>query len=246
MRYVQLQFRHLFSRNNCELRSREEALKLASEIGLEPPNGEEFVDDDFRLHTYEEGMQFYASKSWKALRDQFLVGRELECCACGLDLQKHRNMLTVDHVESVRWNWWRRFDQRNLQILCKDCNALKGNRRDPDLAEVAKRTLKDRREYELRVLEEERSKKLAPYVTQMLVQWRADLNEMLTGSDVKKIPSRMDEKRYFRTRLSEYVAENTSGTDAQYVDIIVEISNLYNDAKGRSCVKKWAKNSSRG
>ena len=82
--------------------------------------------------------EFYKSKSWKALRNQFLTEKKnenkLKCCVCNVDLQEHSihaKKLTVhihvDHISPIRKNWERRLDKTNLQILCNTCNWSKGN-----------------------------------------------------------------------------------------------------------------------
>lgn len=94
---------------------------------------------DPKLVEKEVANEFYKSKSWKALRNQFLTEKKnsnkLKCRVCGLDLSEHsihakklNAYIHVDHITPLRRNWNRRLDKTNLQILCSTCNWTKGNR----------------------------------------------------------------------------------------------------------------------
>ena len=119
--------------------------------------------------TYE----FYESKSWKALRNQFVVEKKnenkLKCCVCGVDLSEHSiyakklNVhIHVDHITPIRRNWERRLDKTNLQILCNPCNWSKGNLDFQDskkecTVEIFTKTRTKKREEEIQKIDRELS-----------------------------------------------------------------------------------------
>lgn len=67
---------------------------------------------------------FYDSWEWKQVRYLILKkrGRICECCGAAAATGAR---IVVDHIKPVRKFWDLRFDERNLQILCDDCNRGK-------------------------------------------------------------------------------------------------------------------------
>lgn len=75
--------------------------------------------------------EFYESYEWRKVRYDALVAADGKCQLCGRS--KHDGIvLNVDHIVSLRKNWARRADIRNLQVLCRECNHGKGNRDSTD------------------------------------------------------------------------------------------------------------------
>lgn len=77
---------------------------------------------------------FLRTPSWKRARYDALLANDGRCELCARD--KHQlgagRYLNVDHVKPRRARPDLALDVRNLQVLCPDCNAGKGNRHDDD------------------------------------------------------------------------------------------------------------------
>jgi 5-methylcytosine-specific restriction endonuclease McrA len=73
--------------------------------------------------------EFYESVEWRKLRYLTMLRYKPICMCCGAHPP---TALNVDHIVPVRVDWDRRLDPENLQILCADCNAGKGNRDETD------------------------------------------------------------------------------------------------------------------
>jgi 5-methylcytosine-specific restriction endonuclease McrA len=81
-----------------------------------------------RERTIEEAHDFYLSAEWKQCKQTFKQGKPLVCAACQDDLSgENYHRLNVDHIKPLRLFWELRTDMNNLQILCVDCNYIKGN-----------------------------------------------------------------------------------------------------------------------
>jgi hypothetical protein len=98
--------------------------------------------------TIAEGRAFYRSEEWQKCRTEFLEGRERICAGCDLDLNVH-GKLNVDHIAPLRHFWDRRCDLTNLQILCEECNELKGNKYPVDIRKVGRRAKTYRKEKQI-------------------------------------------------------------------------------------------------
>ena len=70
---------------------------------------------------------FYDSEEWQQLRKQIFGKYPPVCMRCG-----NKNNLHVDHVKPRCKYPDRELDFSNLQILCRDCNMLKGTEDSPD------------------------------------------------------------------------------------------------------------------
>ncbi len=70
---------------------------------------------------------FYKGEEWKALRKRVQQQFPPLCGRCG-----NKNNLEVDHVKPRSKYPERELDFDNLQILCRDCNLLKGVKDSPD------------------------------------------------------------------------------------------------------------------
>lgn len=69
---------------------------------------------------------FYNSEEWKTLRDKVFQKYPAICMRCG-----NKNHLEVDHVKPRAKYPKLKLDIDNLQVLCRDCNLLKGVKDDP-------------------------------------------------------------------------------------------------------------------
>lgn len=70
---------------------------------------------------------FYRSRAWRAARYKFLKTqpRPLRCECCGATAADTR--LVVDHIAAIKRDWSCRLDESNFQVLCTDCNLVKGS-----------------------------------------------------------------------------------------------------------------------
>jgi len=65
---------------------------------------------------------FYNSKEWKKIRNEFKKHMTQMCSVCCSE-----DRLVVDHIRPVRYYWNERLNDSNLQMLCGDCNKEKGS-----------------------------------------------------------------------------------------------------------------------
>jgi 5-methylcytosine-specific restriction endonuclease McrA len=72
---------------------------------------------------------FYNSKIWHELRFKTLRKYGFKCMAC----KDEESPLQVDHIRPTSIFWAMRFDEDNLQVLCKACNIGKTNAYMDDL-----------------------------------------------------------------------------------------------------------------
>ena len=83
---------------------------------------------------------FYKSDEWKNKRTEIFSKNLRECSYCGSARE-----LQVDHIKPLRFFWSLRLDEKNLQIVCKTCNYLKGSETEiPQVLEY-KKYLKENR-----------------------------------------------------------------------------------------------------
>lgn len=82
---------------------------------------------------------FLRSDGWYALRQIALQKYGRRCMRCRID---HRHaVITVDHIKPRKDYPELALELSNLQILCRTCNAAKGNRDDTDWREPSLRVL---------------------------------------------------------------------------------------------------------
>ena len=100
---------------------------------LIPSEPDKYEKDEFcRMITHEEPYynnegSFYNSEEWKALRQQAFREYGSQCLRCG-----NKNNLDVDHVKPRSKYPELELDLNNLQILCRECNYLKGCKDSPE------------------------------------------------------------------------------------------------------------------
>lgn len=63
--------------------------------------------------------RFYNSSIWKRTSKQVLLESDYVCAMCGDEATM------TDHIVSVKQDWSRRLDRKNLQASCKRCNDKK-------------------------------------------------------------------------------------------------------------------------
>ncbi len=68
---------------------------------------------------------FYKSQEWRALRFIVLKEQGARCCLCGTT--SATDIMHVDHIVPLSWDWGLRLTKNNLQILCESCNLGKKN-----------------------------------------------------------------------------------------------------------------------
>lgn len=67
------------------------------------------------------GHPFYATITWKILRQKVMLTRKQECVKCGSKI-----CLQVDHIKPRSKYPELALEITNLQILCQGCNYIKG------------------------------------------------------------------------------------------------------------------------
>jgi len=78
--------------------------------------------------TYKDCKNFYKSSAWKKTRQEVIEKSNYRCGCCNLNLKLFpSNHLNVDHMLPLRYHWDRRHDINHLQVLCGDCNRIKGS-----------------------------------------------------------------------------------------------------------------------
>jgi hypothetical protein len=85
-----------------------------------------------RTRTDADVTAFYASFEWRRLRYSILLMYGRKCMCCGTT----EEIMHVDHIKPLRFNWSRRLDSTNLQVLCAVCNHGKGNWDETDFRSV--------------------------------------------------------------------------------------------------------------
>lgn len=79
----------------------------------------------------QEIRDFYASWEWKRMRYRVLQETAAKCTCCGVS-RSDGARIVVDHIKPIRFNWHRRLDRANLQVLCDDCNMGKSSYDETD------------------------------------------------------------------------------------------------------------------
>ena len=78
------------------------------------------------MHDASTIKEFYDSWDWKHVRMEVLLEQGRRCQCCGDSPTHSPNVkIVVDHVKSLRYNWSRRLDKSNLQVLFNCCNMGK-------------------------------------------------------------------------------------------------------------------------
>lgn len=80
------------------------------------------IKDEFDISTRNKET-FYASEEWKLLRSWVFKSYINNCFSCG----SNKN-LEVDHIRPISKFPHEALKYKNLQILCRQCNALKSNK----------------------------------------------------------------------------------------------------------------------
>lgn len=75
---------------------------------------------------------YYKTAEWKRLRYDAIKLHGAKCVACGRTPRDHGIVINVDHIKPIRLYPELRDKLNNLQPLCDDCNAGKGNRDQTD------------------------------------------------------------------------------------------------------------------
>lgn len=81
---------------------------------------------------------FYDSWEWKRMRYRVLQETAARCSCCGSS-RSDGARIVVDHIKPIRFNWHRRLDRSNLQVLCDDCNMGKSSYDETDWHTKARR-----------------------------------------------------------------------------------------------------------
>ena len=88
----------------------------------------EFYRDIIGGEPYSENKEsFYDSPEWKALRNKVSKTYPPICMRCG-----NKDNLDVDHIKPRSKYPELELDFNNLQVLCRDCNLLKGTKDSPE------------------------------------------------------------------------------------------------------------------
>lgn len=74
--------------------------------------------------TRQDKAKFYDSKEWKIVRYKILKRDKFTCQSCGAK-RSDGVKLCVDHIKQLGYAWDLRLDEKNLQVLCDDCNIGK-------------------------------------------------------------------------------------------------------------------------
>lgn len=169
--------------------------------------------------TGSEAMEFYASSEWKTCRKEFLEGKTFECACCKEDLSSdNRSKMNVDHIKPLRYYWDLRIDHENLQILCNECNKLKGNKTGTGtvLFESILRARDDNDRYRLE-LQQENDSKIAKAAHKVAVLERnrtAWTEEYYSGPRTRK-NKRRTLKEFIDAKLQTYLmAESQAAKEA--------------------------------
>lgn len=75
---------------------------------------------------------FLRTPEWRRLRYDTIKRYGARCMACGRTPRKHGIAINVDHIKNRRDFPWLALNPENLQVLCADDNAGKGNRDSTD------------------------------------------------------------------------------------------------------------------
>lgn len=83
---------------------------------------------DYKKRKENEGKYFlfYKGKKWRQMSYNYRLNHPIceNCIENGIIVKSDM----VDHVEEIRDNWERRYDETNLKALCWSCHNSKTNR----------------------------------------------------------------------------------------------------------------------
>lgn len=79
-----------------------------------------------RKQDLEEQQRFYSSPEWRLLREQVIQEQGRICQECGRRITADFD-LTVDHISPRSKHPNQVLDKSNLRVLCRSCNAKKGD-----------------------------------------------------------------------------------------------------------------------
>jgi len=74
---------------------------------------------------------FYKTRECRELRYKILLSQGRKCCICGTTPDKGA-VLHVDHIMPVSGYPELKLAERNLQVLCEECNIGKSNKDTTD------------------------------------------------------------------------------------------------------------------
>ncbi|WMJ66865.1 HNH endonuclease [Klebsiella variicola] len=80
-----------------------------------------------RQQAAKEAETFYRSREWRRLRYQAFQRYGNKCCVCGRGASDGM-VMHVDHIKPRSLYPHLALDIANLQIMCNECNVIKGNR----------------------------------------------------------------------------------------------------------------------
>lgn len=89
-----------------------------------------------------EKAEFYASWEWTTLRMAVLKANDRRCECCGssahdMTVGGELVRIQVDHIKPISKFWELRLDDKNLQVLCAECNRGKGAWDETDWRKVS-------------------------------------------------------------------------------------------------------------
>ena len=88
-----------------------------------------------RKRKIEEAKQFYSSPEWTMLRKQVIKEKGKICTECGRKI-KHNYDITVDHIKPRSKYPELSLSINNLCVMCRSCNAKKGDKELDELLNV--------------------------------------------------------------------------------------------------------------
>lgn len=94
---------------------------------------EEWLKEEARRR--DEKKTFYSSGPWRALRYKILTKYGPKCMLCGAEKSKDIH-IHVDHIRPISKFPHLALVERNLQVLCVDCNMGKSNIYEDDFRSI--------------------------------------------------------------------------------------------------------------
>jgi len=86
------------------------------------------ISNKYKQVDYKVGLkaEFYATDEWRKLRWKVLSASSGKCAVCGRSNSIHGVVLHVDHILPRSKFPNLELSEKNLQVLCEDCNLGKG------------------------------------------------------------------------------------------------------------------------
>lgn len=94
--------------------------------------------NEIAKHLRATSSDFLQSPEWKAMRRYVVAFYGRTCMKCG-SLPKDKRKTNVDHIRPRKTHPHLALDFCNLQVLCRNCNKLKGNKYADYRPEYARR-----------------------------------------------------------------------------------------------------------